>query len=263
MTTCESEKVTPDVKVEFSEISITENTGGLVPLSASVSFTTNTPTRITFSILSGSSPLRKEFSEFNTEHEIPILGLYPDQLNQVIIEVQNESGTSEREVVEIQTDPLPEFMPNISIIQKNPSQMGDGWNIIMQIVGLGAPNLVTIPTMFDHDGNVRWYLDLREINEIFPVGPVEPLRNGNLLFAVNNTVFEYDMMGFEKNTWSMPTNYFYHHEMVEKPDGNFIVAVYDLNSSKIEDIAIKIDRNTSELVSRWDLREILDNGTTS
>ena len=47
--------------------------------------------------------------------------------------------------------------------------MGDGWNLIMQIVGLGAPNLVTIPTMFDHDGNVRWYLDLREIAEVFPL----------------------------------------------------------------------------------------------
>ena len=83
----------------------------------------------------------------------------------------------------------------------------------------------------------------------------EPLRNGNLLFAVNHTIYEYDMMGFEKNTWSMPTNYFYHHDMVEKPDGNFIVAVDDSNLTTIEDIAIEIDRNTSELVRRWDLRD--------
>ena len=73
LTTCESEKVTPDVTVEFSEISITKNPSGLAPLSASAS-TTNTPSRITISIPYGSSPLRKEFSEFNTNHEIPILG---------------------------------------------------------------------------------------------------------------------------------------------------------------------------------------------
>lgn len=241
----------------ISAVEIQMNPSGLAPLTAMLRFNTLRSARVSITI-PGKNPLIKEFSDLNQVHEIPILGLYANTTNYVIVTASDDSGNSSTEVVPIETGDLPEYLPEIEIVQKSEAQMEEGWNLLTYNQGLGAPNFITVPTMFDQDGDIRWYLDFSSIAQNFSAGPVEPLQNGNLLFAQNNTIFEYDMMGFEKNTWVMPENYFYHHDVIEKPNGNFIVAVDDSNLGTIEDIAIEIDRNSSSVLNRWDLREILD-----
>jgi len=65
------------------------------------------------------------------------------------------------------------------------------------------------------------------------------------------------MLGTEVNRWDL-TPYLAHHDFVEKPDGNLIIAVDVEGLETIEDHMIEIDRSTGTVITVWDLREVLD-----
>ncbi len=244
-------------EIGISEIEVQVNPSGIAPLTALLNFETSKSARVTL-IIPGKKPLIKEFSDLNRVHEIPVLGLYANTTNIVVVQLSDDSGNSSVDVVSIETGELPEYMPDIEIVEKKEELMEEGWNLLSMNIGLGAPNSFTSPVIFDQDGDIRWYLDFRSILPVGVCGPFEPLDNGNMICANQKTVREYNMLGFELNRWNLADNYSFHHDIVEKPNGNFIVAVDDSNLETVEDIAIEIDRNTGEEVNRWDLREILD-----
>ena len=244
-------------EVVISTIETEMNPSGRAPLTAMLSFTTMREARITITI-PGSRPLVKEFSELSMSHEIPVLGLYANTTNYVIVTASDDAGNSSTEVVPLETGTLPEYLPEIEITERMDGMIEPGWNLMNVTIGLGAPDSFSNPMIFDEDGNVRWYADLRDIFATELVNPMEPMRNGNFLFASQNAVHEFNLMGDLVNSWTLPTNYLFHHDVIEKPNGNFIVAVDDSNLGTIEDIAIEIDRTTGEVVNTWDLRHILD-----
>lgn len=245
-----------DGLIEIRDVQVAMNPSGLAPLTAQLSFNTLSDTKVRI-VIPGNDPVRKSFETLATDHEIPVLGLYPGQVNYVVVEAYNDENSVQK-IVEIETPELPEFMPNILIKKQNASAMEQGWNMLNYNVGLGAPNFFTAPFAFDKDGIIRWYIDLRGVDPTFNLGPWERMSNGNFLSGNGRNIYEYDVMGNEVNTWTMPANYSYHHDVIQKPNGNFIIAVDDSNLDTIEDIAIELDVNTSEVLNRWDLREILD-----
>ncbi len=52
--------------------------------------------------------------------------------------------------------------------------------------------------------------------------------------------------------------YSFHHEVTEKPNGNFLVTVNKDGLSTVEDHIIEIDRESKDIINEWDLRESLD-----
>lgn len=260
--TDDNETPTPGTELEISAIEVEMNPSGRAPLTAMLRFSTAASARISITI-PGKNPLVKEFSEMSMDHEIPLMGLYANTVNYVIVNATDDSGNAATEVVPVETGELPEYLPEIEITTKQEGMMEPGWNLLPVTIGLGAPNSFSNPTVFDEDGDVRWYMDLRDVFATQLVSPVEPMNNGNFLFASQRAIHEYNLMGFEVNSWALPNNYLFHHDVIEKPNGNFIVAVDDSNLNTIEDIAIEIDRNTGETVNVWDLREILDMNRTA
>lgn len=95
------------------------------------------------------------------------------------------------------------------------------------------------PFIFDSFGEIRWYLNFRthpQLNQLFYDDGIERLANGNFYFgsgggafggAADNTIYEIDLFGNVLNKWEMP-NYGFHHEVKEKPNGNFLVTVNKL-----------------------------------
>jgi arylsulfate sulfotransferase len=71
-------------------------------------------------------------------------------------------------------------------------------------------------------------------------------------------IFEVDLFGNVINSWDMP-GYAFHHQVLEKPNGNFLVTVNKLDSSTIEDYIIEIDRENGEIINEWDLNQSLQN----
>jgi len=133
--------------------------------------------------------------------------------------------------------------------------MEPGWTLASLGVRRGG-FMPSFPIMFDHHGDIRWYLDLTHLGGL--VFTVERLANGNLLIGRGPRINEYDMLGNRVRQWPIP-GYSSHHDVIEKkPGGNLIAAVDKDGIGTVEDHIIEIDRQTGAIVKVWDLREVLD-----
>lgn len=65
-----------------------------------------------------------------------------------------------------------------------------------------------------------------------------------------------DWLGNIINNWPFP-GFRFHHNVQEKPNGNFLVTVSKEGSSTIEDYIIEIDRNSKQVINTWDLNASL------
>ena len=136
------------------------------------------------------------------------------------------------------------------------------WLTYLSYFGRNNSEEPKLPFIFDAFGDIRWYLDysstpgLNRLN--YRVG-VERLRNGNLYFGDSSThrIYEVDMLGEVINTWDIP-GYRFHHNVQEKLDGDFLATVNRRNFPTIQDHIVEIDRNSKEIINKWDLNQSLD-----
>ena len=234
-------------------IVVTRDSNGVTPLAAQATFRTNVAVSVAIQIL-GAQPVFHEFQEVTTEHTIPILGLYPGKENRVEFRLTDRELSYAVDTLEISTDPLPEFFPSVEVVTADRSRMENGWTLSSLSIGQGD-DFRSFPMMFDAKGDIRWYMDLSFLDGM--VFMVERFANGNLRFAQGLSVYEYDMLGTEIRRWDMP-GYRFHHDVVEKPDGNLLVAVDKVGIGTWEDHIIEIDRSSGAIVNEWDLRQVLD-----
>ena len=236
----------------LKSVNHTLNPSGRCPLTASTTIETSRQSKVSIAI-GGDAPLLKNFNEFNLVHELPILGLYADTNNEVIISVEDSDGRIEKDTLYIQTETLPDHLPTIDIVQINESSMEPGWSFCNVGIGNGNFEFLSQPIMFDNKGNIRWYMDLgKDLNL-----PIIRNRNGNLVFADYNVLLELDMLGNELSRSNLGS-YVQHHEIFEKEDGNLLIAVTDQNSGSSLDFIIEFDPQIKSILEVWDLREYLD-----
>lgn len=255
----------PELEDVLLEDEIRINPTGYAPLTATISIQTDMPVQIEAYIpgKEKANSISHTFEKVSAEHEVPILGLYPDHRNLVELtfytENKDEIGTR---TYTIGTDPLIDAMPEIDINVANTGQMAEGWTHVSYFGHAeNGNNYPQRPFIFDTHGDIRWYLDFSEhpeLNELYYDDGVERLQNGNLYFGdgTTNTIYEVNMLGEVLNTWDMP-GYGFHHEVLEKPNGNFLVTVNKLDEETIEDFIIEIDREQNTIVNVWDLKESL------
>lgn len=232
---------------------VTVDPTGRTPLAAVVSLETETPTAVSVRI-EGERPVSREISTLDTVHTIDILGLYAGRTNTVTLRITDPERGYAIDTIRIQTDPLPETFPTIQVHRANTQMMEPGWNF-SEISIAANGEWQTLASIFDHGGDIRWYMDLSFLGGL--AFPVKRLRNGNILAVRGNDSYEVDMLGREINHWTTP-GYWQHHEVVEKPDGNLIFAVNKGGLTTTDDHIIEIDRSSGAVVREWDMREIVD-----
>jgi arylsulfate sulfotransferase len=143
-------------------------------------------------------------------------------------------------------------------------KMEPGFNFL-SYRGAVSPN---IPLIVDNDGEIRWLLNYRahpQLKTLSYDAGMERLANGNLYFGdgETDTVYEVDLFGNVLHSWPLG-GYLFHHNVQEKPDGNFLVTVNKPGSvhingnPTIEDYVIEIDRQSGAIIREWDLKESLD-----
>jgi len=119
--------------------------------------------------------------------------------------------------------------------------------------------------IFDDNGEVRWYMDLSFFNNI--LWPIQRIKNGNLLVAGRNEIFEYDMLGKEQRKVIIDDKYWIHHEILELPDGNWLAPVKKKDNYIIvdgkqipstNDFIAFINSESGEVLKDWDLAKHLD-----
>lgn len=245
------------------EIDIALNPTGIVPLAAVASFQTRRACDVQMRI-PGRVEIVRYFKDDSLSHEIPVLGLYPGRVNFVFFTLIPRHGTPETKFVTITTDPLPSFLPDIVIETSDPARMEPGMTLCDLAITKGRQG-TTYPIIFDRYGEVRWYLDLSTQVPGFCV-PFERLSNGNFVFGLGESIYEYDMLGHLVAEIREP-GYNFHHDIRELPNNHFVAAVDKSKTTIVnsrgtmassEDHIIEIDRGTGQILNEWDLRKILD-----
>lgn len=234
-------------------IVVTPNPSGLAPLTAELTFKAKIPVNVTTEVL-GAEPLRHEHPGASTHHAISIVGLYPDAENRVEVRLRDMAQTFAVDTLVIPTDTLPTFFPTVEVVVADRDRMEAGWTLSNLGIGEGR-HFSSWPVMFDTHGDIRWYMNLSFLDDLAFV--LKRAANGNFLFAQGFVLYEFDMLGRQLRRWDLP-GLFSHHELVEKPDGNLLVAVGRVGWETMDDYIIEVDRVSGAIVNEWDLTELLD-----
>lgn len=271
---CTDNSSGPELDFEIISETLRTNPSGVAPLTALLELETDMEVSVSIRVAGINGPesdIVHDFEETATQHQIPILGLYPDFENTVEITFTSNSGTNlGTKTYTLETGPLIADLPNIEINAANRSQMIAGLTFVSYFGhregGSATPQR---PFMFDAFGDIRWYLDFgadadSELSNLFYDDGMGRLENGNLYFGDGNSgrIYEINMLGEILNTWPMP-GYSFHHEVTEKPNGNFLVTVNKNGLPTVEDHIIEIDRNSKQIIREWDLRQSLDQDRTA
>ncbi|MEP7348048.1 MAG: aryl-sulfate sulfotransferase, partial [Gemmatimonadaceae bacterium] len=237
------------------------------PLTTSIHVETSSPSQLSLRVAGthgAASDVVKDFPSIATSHDVPVLGLYAGSDNTVQLIFKDASGTElGRKSYTIRTSPLPtNTFPAINIDTRLDGQFADGMTLVSYF-GYALNSFPQFPFIFDAFGDIRWYLDFRPsafVNNLFYDDGVERLRNGNLYFGdiSSNAIYEIDAFGRIIDVWSLP-GYQFHHNVLEKPNGNFLVTV-SKGSATVEDYVIEISRTSKQIVRTWDLRASLQYG---
>jgi arylsulfate sulfotransferase len=202
------------------------------------------------------------FDTINQQARLPVLGLYPSFTNTITLRFFDDGGALLAETTrDITTPQLLSDLPDISIDVPTHGDARPGMNLVSYFGHNGEFNPQR-PFMFDREGAIRWYVNFSQhpslSNLFYDVG-VERLANGNLYFGDGNSgrIIEMDMLGRIVNQWTFP-GFGFHHQVLEKPNGNFLVTVSKQGEPTVEDHIIEIDRTAGDIVREWDLNQSLD-----
>ncbi len=185
--------------------------------------------------------------------EIPVLGLYPNYENKVFIALK-VGKTIYSDTVKIQTDSIiPDDSLSIDITECHPKLMAKG-----DVTWITADSY-NYDFMFDRQGKIRWIINVEGNSDL------RILKNGNLLIRTwwaESDFGEYTMLGESVNRWKLPDEFRNHHDIVEMPNGNFLVPVtYTMKRPEgyitVQDNLIELDRNSGKIVNNWDLFELM------
>ena len=242
------------------------------PLCGSWQIRTREPVRARITVFgkqATSQSLTHTFSGISYEHSLPILGLYENHVNTIVLSLLTKFNSL------IYSDTL--FVPilklstqtaQIEIITKNESLMTPGMNLVSARSHPGYD----LPYMFDSEGELRWLLDFGQdsvLNRIFYDTGIERLANGNWYMGDirSDKLYEIGILGNLIRSWDLAP-YQFHHKVQEKSDGNFLVSVSKPNSTHqngrltLEDFVIEIDRESGMIIREWDLKNSLDEWRT-
>ena len=221
----------------------------LNPLSALITFDTKKPAVITLKIhgKDGAADITHTFRSSNPHHhEIPVLGLYPNYLNQITLTANFTNKTQEIKNLYIKTTKIPK-RALINVLKKEDTKtryyfLYDG-------------------VVFDEDGYIRFSFNGKG-NIIYKMG--------NELISESRTggITRFTMLGKEIKHYSYPKGFVsFTHGIGQKPNGNFLVigsfdntmAIIKGNPEKTHrEFVIELDYQTGEMVNKIDFAEILN-----
>lgn len=220
----------------------------ICPLTAMILFKTPVVTEVTV-VVHGKEPAGDIIHTFpaETEHILPVYGLYADYANQVEVILAN----GERQMVTIQTEPLHPDVPLATSIKTTAEYMGQ--NIMFLTAAMRA-----MPVGYDYAGDVRWYATR---NFAFDL---KRLANGHILVGTERLVkmpyftsgiYEMAMSGKIFTEYQLPSGY--HHDQLQMEDGNLLILTFDYYSGTVEDECVLVDYHTGEILKKWDYKDIL------
>lgn len=231
----------------FDDPMVVLNPYGNSPLTALILFKTRDLTTPTITVKGDDelSTFTHTFSQDNY-HVLPVYGLYADRDNEVIL-----SMNGREKVINIKTDKLPDdFVKPTSVYSKK--------ELLNNDLYFFTPSSNGYTCAYDVNGEVRWYLTTKNVWDI------NRLDNGHLLLSSDRLVnkpyymtglYEMDLTGKVYTEYKLPGGY--HHDVVELPNNNLLVASDYFYGGTVEDYLVELDRTSGEISKTFDLKDIL------
>ncbi len=234
------------------------------PLTALVIFDTEENCTVTVEIPGKTmeTTFTHKFDQLDIHHEIPIYALYPGIENQVEVRLDYEDGTMEEVIVPIETASLPDYLSPYEILVKKPSIAGGSEG---ELLFLAAATDTFYPFAIDKEGDVRWYSS----TNTFAGGLMRRAENGKLLTLsdpmyapafIRPGFLQTDFLG---RVWKEYLVDYTHHDVIELPNGNFLVSTIDpdtvINMGVITvgaDVLLEIDHTDGTMIRSWNLNDI-------
>lgn len=248
-----------DKKHTLSDPLVINNPYDISPLTSLVLFESDKEAKVSVKIKGKNSDgdITHVFENYNTLHQVPIYGLYPQFKNNIEIQLEYKDGTIENKNIEIVTNTLPKDFQSIDVIKSDKQNIEDGL-----IFTVGAMANSIYPMAIDKNGDVRWYLDNKNLGT---AGPIRRLSNGNIIINSDNMISApYYTDGFHEMNMLGKSIKFnkvngLHHDVVELPDSSYLALANNPDKNGVvEDYIVKIDKNTNEVIRSWDLEKILN-----
>ena len=232
----------------LEEALIVVNPYGTSPLSAVAIFSTEESCGGTVTV-KGKSSENDVTGTFEAEkdHIVPIYGLYNNDTTEVVINL--EDGTSA--TFEVATEDINVDYGTIQTKMKTETNY-DYENLTFICSTMGSLYAV------DAAGDIRFYTTMGG-----SLG-VHQLENGHLLMPASYVLktsyykegmIETDLLGKIYREFMVPGGQ--HHDFVELPDGNLLIASDSPDLSTVEDYVVELDRQTGEVVWELDMKDLM------
>lgn len=252
----EIQKVLLNKSYYFQSPLIIQDPFDIAPLTAMAVFNTEKQVSIKLTVMGDTSPDTFEY-EFpkSTEHRIPILGLYPNRENKVILEQVFEGQVIKCKELVIETEPLPKAFENMVELTSSKEDAIQGITIV-------SGGDFKKPYAFDSSGKIRWFLNLEtEGHGYFPMsdGSFIIMTGDSLMTTARRqyttALYNMDFLGRLHKVYSISKGA--HHEAIEKsPGGNLLVLSNSLEDH-VEDLVVEIDRKAGNIVKKLKLGDVI------
>lgn len=219
------------------------------PLTAIIMFQTPVSTEVSITVL-GKERAGNIKHTFPAEknHILPVYGLYPDYENKVVI----RTATGLVNTISIITGPTVKDVHQASKIETTAEYMGDNFMFLTTAMD-------SLPVGYDYNGDIRWYAT---VNFNFDL---KRMANGHLLVGTERLVempyyttglYEMEFSGKIFREYRCPIGG-YHHDQFLMEDGNILMLTYEAGSGTVEDICVLLDKDTGEILRKWDYKTCL------
>lgn len=194
--------------------------------------------------------------EASVSHRVPVIGLYPDMDNTVVLELLDENGkvTASQELT-ITTEALPEKLTDAV---KPVKVSGESAFELTMVYG----QQTTYPFAYDCMGDIRWYLSGEKTTGLYMLSNCRMIVADKAGYVPSQekpqptNLYELDYLGRAYTMYYVAAGN--HHEVIEKePGGNLLVLTSSLEGH-IEDKIQEIDRQTGEVVNELIMGDIID-----
>ncbi|MBE5957046.1 MAG: aryl sulfotransferase [Lachnospiraceae bacterium] len=221
----------------------------VAPLTALVMFETEKPAfaKVTVKGKEAGGDIMYRPTTDSKKMVLPILGLYADYENTVVIEL----STGETATLTIKTEDAGPKLKKPTVMETTAEYM-DG-NVMFV-----SPTSPAFTAAYDYAGDARWYTPM---NLAFDIKRV---RNGRLLIGTDRLVlppyhttglYELGMIGKIYKEFRIPGGY--HHDQFEMENGNLLILSQIPQRGTVEDYCVLVDRNTGEILKTWDHQAVL------
>lgn len=228
------------------------------PLTALILFQTqeNAYVRVTVKGKTKKYDIKNKINELKTAHRVPVIGLYADYENTVLLElIDKNENVIKKQTLKIQTDSLPELMDNMVTVKKHTAKSAYNLTIV-------TGQSCIYPFAYDESGEIRWIMTKKGgSNGIFP------LSNGRYIYQTGGSLvpshekphpsnlFEMDYLGRAYRQYFVEQGV--HHDVTEKTPGGNLMIITNSNEEYVEDVVMELDRKTGAVVKKLNLKDVL------